>query len=273
MDTKRCTKCGQEFPATREYFVARSSSSDGLDSWCKACKCNHAKKRYDENPEHGRAIQRKWRANNVEKARKASQEWRDKYPERQKDSKRRHREKNREEILRKDRERNRKMREKPEFRAKKKESDRRYREKNIEKDRQHSREYRKNNPERVKAGIRKWYAENPERAMLLKQRRFARKRGLPDTLTIEQWTEAVKHWNDCCAYCGEKPDKLTLDHYIPLAHPHCPGTIAQNCIPACLTCNSSKNDVDAIYWMMWRFNQEHARIVAASIQTYFDSLD
>jgi hypothetical protein len=273
MDTKRCSKCGQELPATREYFVAKSSRPDGLDSWCKVCKYNHAKKKYDENPEHCRAIQRKWRENNVEKARAASQEWRDKYPERQKDSKRRHREKNREEILRKGRERGRKLRENPEFRAKKRESDKKYRDKNIEKDRQRSRDYRKNKPDIVKAGIRKWYAENPERAMLLKHRRFAWKRGLPDTLTIDQWTHALKYWNGCCAYCGDTPEKITLDHYIPLSNPDCPGTIAKNSIPACFSCNSSKNDANAVYWMTWRFSEEHAQIVAASIQSYFDALE
>jgi hypothetical protein len=243
-----------------------------LDSRCKACKRNHAKTKYNENPEHSRAIQRKWCANNAEKARKASREWRDKYPERQRDSKRRYREKNLEKERATQRERNRRVKHDPVLKAKKKASDRRYREKNLERERQRGRDYRKNKPEIVKAALVKWYIENPEKALLLKQRRLARKRGLPDTLTIEQWTEAVKHWNGCCAYCSKKPDKLTLDHYIPLANTDCPGTVAENCIPACLLCNSSKNDTEAVYWMTWRFGKEYASVVDDTIQRYFASL-
>jgi hypothetical protein len=38
METKRCTKCGTEYPRTPEYFQRQKGPKDGLHSWCKPCK-------------------------------------------------------------------------------------------------------------------------------------------------------------------------------------------------------------------------------------------
>lgn len=35
--TKRCSKCGNEYPATREHFYKNSKSPDGLKARCKKC--------------------------------------------------------------------------------------------------------------------------------------------------------------------------------------------------------------------------------------------
>jgi DNA-directed RNA polymerase subunit RPC12/RpoP len=34
---KRCSRCGTEFPATLEFFLARKRSTDGLTSRCREC--------------------------------------------------------------------------------------------------------------------------------------------------------------------------------------------------------------------------------------------
>lgn len=34
---KNCTACGDEFPATAEYFSRQSAAKDGLQPWCKIC--------------------------------------------------------------------------------------------------------------------------------------------------------------------------------------------------------------------------------------------
>ena len=189
------------------------------------------------------------------------------------ESKRKHREANLDRIHASQRKRNRKVMQDPIKHAKKLESDRRYREKNLEKDRQHSRDYRKKNPQIVKTSIQKWCAENPERLKVIKQKRLARKRNLPDTLTIEEWEYAISYWNDCCAYCYKEVESLTLDHYIPLSHSDCPGTVAHNIIPACQSCNSSKSDGDVIYWLSWRFEEKESSVIHANIIEYFESLN
>lgn len=51
MDTpiKRCTKCGQEKPATLDYFPKRKppKSKDGLDCWCLGCHKEKCRERRD----------------------------------------------------------------------------------------------------------------------------------------------------------------------------------------------------------------------------------
>ena len=48
MDTKICTKCGEEKPATTEYFYRRPCSLDGLCSRCKSCILDAVSSRYHE---------------------------------------------------------------------------------------------------------------------------------------------------------------------------------------------------------------------------------
>ncbi len=42
---KKCPKCGQKKAATAEFFAKHDTSSDGLSSYCKACRNNMRKKR------------------------------------------------------------------------------------------------------------------------------------------------------------------------------------------------------------------------------------
>jgi len=119
----------------------------------------------------------------------------------------------------------------------------------------HRRDWRKRNHDKVKAQTQRIKIRNPElwklklqklnawatehgyRRIYLAQRR-ARLRGLPSTLTAEQWEaiKAIYHYR--CAYCGKKKP-LTQDHIIPAAHGG--GYTIQNIIPACQSCNSQKS--------------------------------
>src|SRR5687768_1970113 len=47
MDTKRCSKCGEEFPATREYFKEHKSSKGGLRAMCRSCQREHDKQHHN----------------------------------------------------------------------------------------------------------------------------------------------------------------------------------------------------------------------------------
>ena len=53
MDTKKCSKCGEEKPVTPEYFNRATRIKSGLISQCKSCK----KKYREENSEYDK----KWR--------------------------------------------------------------------------------------------------------------------------------------------------------------------------------------------------------------------
>lgn len=44
-ELKKCSKCGEEKPATREYFYERVASKDGLEAKCKACSAEAQKAR------------------------------------------------------------------------------------------------------------------------------------------------------------------------------------------------------------------------------------
>ena len=65
-------------------------------------------------------------------------------------------------------------------------------------------------------------------------------------LMYHEWQDILKIFNYKCAYCQENK-KLTLDHYFPF-HFDFP-TNKENCIPACLTCNSSK--WRKLVWQEW----------------------
>lgn len=72
-----------------------------------------------------------------------------------------------------------------------------------------------------------------------------------------------KEWDYHCAYCGarrSKETKLTCDHIVPL-NLGGPNTLA-NLAPACLGCNSSKQDSDMLEWSARRYFVVHPRILA-----------
>jgi len=95
-------------------------------------------------------------------------------------------------------------------------------------------------PTRVKAQRAKYHAEHPEQARIQVRRRAALKRSLPATLTLTEWEAIKAAYRNRCAYCGEKPQKLTQDHVLPLSKGG--GYIKENIVPACLSCNCSKQD-------------------------------
>lgn len=65
----RCTKCGQEFPATIEYFPPRKRNINGLNSECRGCKRAY-------NRTYDKKIERKEKRNKRTKERRISDpEW------------------------------------------------------------------------------------------------------------------------------------------------------------------------------------------------------
>lgn len=79
-------------------------------------------------------------------------------------------------------------------------------------------------------------------------RRRSRAQGLPFHWTRLDWVRCKTAWSHQCAYCNKRPDKLTQDHFIPLTHAACPGTIPTNMVPACRRCNTQKHNNDPAIW-------------------------
>jgi len=48
METKTCTKCGQEFPMSKEYFEPRKESKDGFRNQCRDCRNINRRNIYDD---------------------------------------------------------------------------------------------------------------------------------------------------------------------------------------------------------------------------------
>jgi 5-methylcytosine-specific restriction endonuclease McrA len=67
----------------------------------------------------------------------------------------------------------------------------------------------------------------------------ARQAGTPATLTLREWVTAVEYFGNKCAYCRLRPFEV-LEHFLPISLGG--GTTAENCVPACQSCNSKKGD-------------------------------
>lgn len=97
---KKCTKCGEEKPATPEFFHAYNRSSDGRRSVCKICRSNIARMNRKKNPDEVREKDRMRREVNREKMRQASLKWRAANVDRERERGRKRRETNPEQLRR-----------------------------------------------------------------------------------------------------------------------------------------------------------------------------
>lgn len=305
--TKRCTKCGEYFPPTAEYFYRDKKSRDRLRSACKTCVNECIRVYRAANPNRVQERQRAYRAANLERELERNREWYEANKERVREYKRAYRIEN----LERERERSRTWYEANKDRVREynrvrfaadpegirerqrrryaanpmpaREQARAWRAANLERAREMDRAYRKANPERLREKARAWSLANPERtrenSRIRAQNRRARLRDLPDTLTAVQSQFATEYWNGCCAYCGRQfydlfnERALALDHYIPLSSPDCPGTVASNMLPACHGvdgCNNSKGNRDPKEWLEDRFGKRKARAILARIEAYFE---
>lgn len=68
-----------------------------------------------------------------------------------------------------------------------------------------------------------------------------------NSLTVSDWKNILSEYNHSCVYCGSKK-RLTQDHIVPVSKG---GThVKDNVVPACQSCNSSKNNKTLIFWML-----------------------
>lgn len=211
METKKCTKCANEYEATTEFFWKFKQAKDGLHYWCKPCAQKWNKERYYRKREERIQMTKDWRERNLEHRLEYEEQY--------------HKE-NKKEIY---------------------DKNKKYREKNKEKLRESSRRYYEENKDKIKSYIKGFYQTDRGRH-LRTQHHYNRKRhieGSIDTLSYEDWQESLANFNNECAYCGRR-DRIQRDHVVPLSkNGH---NNKQNIIPACIHCNSSKNDSPLEEW-------------------------
>ena len=143
---------------------------------------------------------------------------------------------------------------------------------------EYSRQYNETNKERRDEQIRQWQKDNPEKVRAIYHRYIARKRGLPNTFTSEQWKYCLEYHHYCCAVCGCQLRDLfgnvepQADHWIALSNPDCPGTVATNMICLCNSCNVTKSDIVPHIWLERKYGKRKAQEILQRIQVYFSSI-
>ena len=99
METKVCTKCGEEKPATREFFHKQKDGRHGFRSDCKVCVRSRPRRWRVENKEKTAEYSKLYREQNKEKIAEYRKRYHEENREAQVENMKRHYEKNREEYI------------------------------------------------------------------------------------------------------------------------------------------------------------------------------
>lgn len=98
METKICTKCGKELPATTEYFYKDLTLKLGLDSLCKTCKSERSRKHYLKNKEKILKQHAKYKEEHKEQVTKYSKKYREEHKEQTAEYGKKYRQEHKEQI-------------------------------------------------------------------------------------------------------------------------------------------------------------------------------
>lgn len=142
-------------------------------------------------------------------------------------------------------------------------------------------EWAKAHPEKQRERAKK-YQGSPKgkRAKLASEhRRRARKKSLLATFTSTEAKFATEFFEGKCAYCGTSLSntRATFDHVKPVSKKG--PMVAENMVPACASCNSSKNGSDLSEWLQKRTDlntrevKTRLRHYRKAVSERFDGLD
>lgn len=266
---KACTHCGNEYPATNEYFVLRKDSKHGLTSWCKVCIAERSiQMRLRKGGKRAQYVQRKDGLKQCTKC----QEW---LPETSEYFNRNKRVlggmaswcKSCSKEYNVQRRINNPEKVKAEKRAEYQRNKSRYKVWG-------ERYYQENRVKRIEYARRQ--PRNPMGDLIRLHRRLARKRELPDNFTEVEWIACLEYFNYQCAVCGCKDRPIQMDHWIPLNDPDCPGTVAKNIVPLCGQtdgCNQSKNRKRPNVWLAKHYGEKETKRIMNEIERYFESVN
>lgn len=107
---------------------------------------------------------------------------------------------------------------------------------------------------------RQRYATNPRYRMERKQHARSRKRGI-DPIPPDAQEMILNEFGGLCAYCATNP-ATTWDHVVPVSKNG--RTVPWNIVPACVSCNSSKNNKNVESWR---------GVCPSSLQAFYDRID
>jgi hypothetical protein len=216
-----CNKCGRDLALISDNFHKKSDTKTGFRSTCKECRKIESKKRHVENYGVNKEIilkkKRDYYKNNPEKQQYQNKKY---YHENIEYNIKRHKEyhqENKDIINKKTRER---------YKINKNEINARRRE-----------------------ITKKWSPEKKKKISLKMsvyvQKRRAKILELGHDFSLSDWNQCKNHFDERCCYCG-KFEKLQQDHFIPLSKGG--SYTVSNIVPACNSCNASKNNSDFFDW-------------------------
>jgi 5-methylcytosine-specific restriction endonuclease McrA len=212
--TRACAVCGEDF-----------ASDYSFQKFCGA-KCAR-KDRYARTREQSIAYSKQWIADNREKHGQYAATWRERNPEVAKEAARQwqlaHPEKGREAA-------------------------KRWYAAHPEQARAMAKRVREATVEQRKERLRRWHEANPEASRLMGNKRRALRLGNRDSIGVRRpdWISLVRRYGGRCAYCGIRPDRIYMDHVIPLIKG---GRDAiGNVLPTCFACNASKGPKLLAVW-------------------------
>lgn len=219
--------CKKELPIAN--FSKHKSSHNGVRSYCKECAKTYKTNWDNKNVEHCKEYRNEYNKTHVYENRVYSQNYRLEH---------------REHCLEYDRQRYQLIK------GQKKQYNRVF----------HAKHYQENK-EAIKASVKEYRQNNPEWKKVYSMRfKLYRKKlaaELPSTFTPKEWESCLIEFDYSCAYCRTKT-KMTQEHVIPVTKGG--GYEASNIIPACQSCNSSKNGSDMETWFARQPFYTHERL-------------
>lgn len=231
---KKCCVCKEEIEANAENFAMTKRTKDGFSNVCKPCKREYDKAYRMKNKEKIKKRQREHAEKNKEKISEYQKEWREKNAEHLKA----YREKNKYRIQQSNKK----------YWAENKEYAKQQVNKWRKENAEYIREYRIKNRDRDREQRRKWTrSEQGRKISMTKTNAYrAKKKTLINDFTAEQWSLCLERFGHSCAYCGKHHETLEQEHFVPVSKG---GHFTKNNIlPACRTCNASKNNHDYFEW-------------------------
>lgn len=214
METKICTKCGEEKDHT-------NFSKGKL--WCKLCCSEYNKEYYRKNPETKIKNAKIYREKHRDEILEKNKKYRENNPQKVAESRARYKLNNLEKY---------------------KESQKKYREANIETIKAKIRIYAHKNPDKTRDRQIKYRKTAAGKYVAIKSAHLRRSRVkcVRNSLTLLQWEKILETQGNKCAICGKafcKSRKPTMDHIIPLSKGG--GLTFENVQALCGNCNSSKS--------------------------------